>query len=477
MTKTVRALNPVRHGLGLIWALLIVMLAVSAGAEEKRVPQSAAEIKLSFAPIVKKVAPAVVNIYTKRVVQTRPISPFFNDPYFRRFFGRNFRGLPRKRVLGALGSGVIVRADGVIITNAHVIKGAQQITVVTADRWEYEAKVLLRDPRTDLAVLRIKAKSRLPVLIFGDADKLEVGDLVLAVGNPFGVGQTVTSGIVSAVSRTSVGITDYRSFIQTDAAINPGNSGGALVSLDGKLVGINTAIYSKSGGSVGIGFAIPSSMVKSVLRSALTGKTLMRPWIGAQGQDVTPDIALSLGLEKVGGIILSDIDVGGPADKAGLKNGDVVTAINGRTLINGQSLRFRLALLRVGGKASLTVYRARKKRQVEVTLIAPPEVPLRNVTTLIGISPFAGATVANLSPLLAYELGVGAPNKGVIILKVERGSPAHRLRMARGDLVIHVNGRDIKRVAGLRSLTGRRSNRWLVRLRRRGQVITMRLGG
>ncbi|MCZ6861704.1 MAG: Do family serine endopeptidase [Alphaproteobacteria bacterium] len=477
MTKTIRALNPARHGLGLIWALLIVMLAVSAGAEEKRVPRSVAEIKLSFAPIVKKVAPAVVNIYTKRIVQTRPISPFFNDPYFRRFFGRNFRGLPRKRVLGSLGSGVIVRADGVIITNAHVIKGAQQITVVTADRWEYEAKVLLRDPRTDLAVLRIKAKSRLPVLILGDADELEVGDLVLAVGNPFGVGQTVTSGIVSAVSRTSVGITDYRSFIQTDAAINPGNSGGALVSLDGKLVGINTAIYSKSGGSVGIGFAIPSSMVKSVLRSALTGKALMRPWIGAQGQDVTPDIALSLGLEKVGGIIMSDIDVGGPADKAGLKNGDVVTAINGRALINGQSLRFRLALLRIGGKASLTVYRAGKKRQVEVTLIAPPEVPLRNVTTLSGTSPFAGATVANLSPLLAYELGAGAPNKGVIILKVELGSPAHRLRMAPGDLVIHVNGHDIKRVAGLRSLTDRRSNRWLVRLRRRGQVLTLRLGG
>ena len=476
MTNAIRALGPARYGLCLIWVLLLVAFAASAGAEEKRAPRSAIEIKLSFASIVKKVAPAVVNIYTKRIVEARPISPFFNDPYFRRFFGPNFRGLPRKRVLGSLGSGVIVRADGVIITNAHVIKGAQQITVVTTDRREYEATVLLRDPRTDLAVLRIKAKFKLPALAFGDADELEVGDLVLAIGNPFGVGQTVTSGIVSAVSRTSVGITDYRSFIQTDAAINPGNSGGALVSLDGRLVGINTAIYSKSGGSVGIGFAIPSNMVKAVLRSALTGKPLVRPWLGAQGQDVTADMATSLGLERIGGVILSGINVGGPADKAGLKKGDVITAINGRELINGQSLRFRLALLQVGGTAALTVYRDGKKRRVEVMLMAPPEVPLRNVTTFVGVGPFAGATVANLSPRLAYELGTGTLSKGVIILKVARGSPAHRLRMARGDMVIHVNGHDIARVAGLRSLTGRQGNRWLVRLRRRGQVITLRIG-
>ena len=476
MTNAIRALGPVRYGLCLIWVLLSVAFAASAGAEEKRVPRSAIEIKLSFASIVKKVAPAVVNIYTKRIAEARPISPFFNDPYFRRFFGRNFRGLPRKRVLGSLGSGVIVRAEGVIITNAHVIKGARQITVVTTDRREYEAKVLLRDPRTDLAVLRIKAKFKLPALAFGDSDELEVGDLVLAIGNPFGVGQTVTSGIVSAISRTSVGITDYRSFIQTDAAINPGNSGGALVSLDGRLVGINTAIYSKSGGSVGIGFAIPSNMVKTVLRSALTGKALVRPWLGAQGQDVTADIAKSHGLKRVGGVILSGISVGGPADKAGLKKGDVITAINGRNLINGQSLRFRLALLQIGGKAALTVYRAGKKRRVEVMLIAPPEVPLRNVTTFIGVGPFAGATVANLSPRLAYELGTGFLNTGVIILKVARGSPAHRLRMASGDLVIHVNGLDVTRVSGLRSLTERQGNRWLVRLRRRGQVITLRIG-
>ncbi|MHA1537786.1 MAG: Do family serine endopeptidase [Alphaproteobacteria bacterium] len=472
-----RTHGPGRLGLYLIWLLLSASFAVSASAEGKRVPNTAAEVKLSFAPVVKKVAPAVVNIYTKRITRARPVSPFFNDPYFRRFFGRDFRGLPRKRVQGSLGSGVIVRADGVIVTNAHVVKGADQITVVTADRREYEAKVLLRDRRTDLAVLRIKADFKLPALEFGDADRLEVGDIVLAVGNPFGVGQTVTSGIVSAVSRTSVGITDYRSFIQTDAAINPGNSGGALVSLDGKLVGINTAIYSKSGGSVGIGFAIPSNMVRAVLRSALSGVALVRPWLGAQGQDVTADIATSLGLKRIGGVILSGIDKGGPAEKAGLRKGDVITAIDGKQLINGQSLRFRMALLPLGAKAALSVYRGGKKRRVVVTLVAPPEVPLRNVTTLDGFTPFAGATVANLSPRLAYELGTGALTKGVIILRVARGSAAHRLRMARGDLVLQVNGRDIARVAGLRSLTGRHGNRWLVRLRRRGRLITLRLGG
>ena len=461
----------------LIGALMFVAVTGLANAEQKRAPQSAAEIKLSFAPVVKKVAPAVVNIYTRRVVARRPVSPFFKDPFYRRFFGKDLGSLTRKRVQGSLGSGVIVRSDGVIVTNAHVVKGADQITVVTADRREYAAKVLLRDRRTDLAVLRIKAKKKLPALVFGDADKLEVGDIVLAVGNPFGVGQTVTSGIVSAVARTSVGITDYRSFIQTDAAINPGNSGGALVSLDGRLVGINTAIYSKSGGSVGIGFAIPSNMVKSVMRSALTGVALVRPWLGARGQDVTADIATSLGLKRIGGVILSGINVGSPADKAGLKKGDVVTAINGKHLINSQSLRFRLALLKTGTKVTLTVFRSGKERQVDVKLIAPPEVPARNLTTLLGVSPFAGATVANLSPRLADELGTGSLNEGVIILRVARGSPAHRLRMAPGDLVLHVNGHNIERVAGLRSLTGQRSNRWIVRLRRRGQIITLRLGG
>jgi len=457
-------------------AALFVTAMPAAAENAKRPPNSKSEINLSFAPVVKRVAPAVVNIYTKRIARQRVRSPLFDDPFFRRFFGRNF-GAPRRRMQGSLGSGVIVRPDGVIVTNAHVIKGADQITVVTAERREYEAKVLLRDPRTDIAVLRVKADRRFPALDFGDADNLEVGDLVLAVGNPFGVGQTVTSGIVSAVARTTVGITDFRSFIQTDAAINPGNSGGALVTVDGKLVGINTAIYSKSGGSVGIGFAIPSNMVQAVLSSALTGTPLLRPWIGASGQDVDSDIAGSLGLKRIAGVLVRKIHKDGPADKAGIKRGDVIAAIDGKDILTAQALRYRLALLKVGGKAKLTVIRAGKSIKLEIDLVAPPEVPPRNLTTVAGYSPFAGATIANLSPRLTEEIGFQGPDAGVVIMKIERGSPAHRLRMARGDLIVSVNGVAITRVSVLKDMVAEPQRNWFVQLRRRGQLITLRLRG
>jgi Do/DeqQ family serine protease len=469
-----RRSRSIRLFAGLI-ALALVQTTPAVAEVAKRAPNSKGEITLSFAPVVKRVAPAVVNIYTKRVVQARIRSPLFDDPFFRRFFGHDFGGPPQQRMQGALGSGVIVRPDGVIVTNAHVIKGADQITVVTADRREYEAKVLLRDPRTDLAVLRVKADQPFTALEFGDADKLEVGDLVLAVGNPFGVGQTVTGGIVSAVARTSVGITDFRSFIQTDAAINPGNSGGALVTLDGKLVGINTAIYSKTGVSIGIGFAIPSNMVQSVLTSALTGTPLLRPWIGASGQDVDSDIAGSLGLERIAGMIVREVHKNGPADRAGIKRGDVIAAINGKTVLTAQGLRYRLALLKIGGKAKLTVLRGGKSLEVAIDLVAPPEVPPRNLTTIAGYSPFTGATIANLSPRLIDEMGYHGPDDGVVIFGIERGSPAHRLRMARGDLIVSVNGVAITRVSILKEMLAEPQRNWLVQLRRRGQLITLRL--
>ncbi|MEX1147469.1 MAG: trypsin-like peptidase domain-containing protein, partial [Sphingomonadales bacterium] len=265
----------------LVWAVAIVFGAVGGGtgagggatAQERAVPQSQADVQLSFAPVVKAVTPAVVNIYTRRVVRSDPqASPFFDDPFFRRFFGDGpAMGTPRERVQRSLGSGVIVSADGIIVTSHHVIGEADQITVALYDRREFEAEVVLSDESTDLAVLRIDTEGEeLPHLELRDSDTLEVGDLVLAIGNPFGVGQTVTSGIVSAVARTNVGVSDYQFFIQTDAAINPGNSGGALVTLDGKLAGINTAIYSRTGGSIGIGFAIPSNMVGSVVVAAVT---------------------------------------------------------------------------------------------------------------------------------------------------------------------------------------------------------------
>src|SRR5579883_1684512 len=320
----------------------LICLAAAVGVAPvlaQTVPKSREAIRLSFAPIVKQAAPAVVNVFSRRVVRTSA-SPFADDPFFRRFFGdRSPFGIPQDRVQNSLGSGVIVDPDGLIVTNHHVIQDAQEITVVLPDRREFEAKVLRSDERTDLAVLKVDPKGeRLPTLPIGDSDSLQVGDLVLAIGNPFGVGQTVTSGIVSGLARTAVGIGDFRSFIQTDAAINPGNSGGALIDLDGRLVGINTAIFSRSGGSIGIGFAIPTNMVRIVLQAASNGGRIVRPWLGASGQGVTADLAASLGLPRPEGVLLKEVVPGSPAAQAGLRVGDVVLAIEGHEIEDTESL-------------------------------------------------------------------------------------------------------------------------------------------
>src|SRR5437763_6779219 len=310
----------------LIRSLALLLVAAGAAtpalAQDRRVPASAAELRLSYAPIVQRVQPAVVNVYAAKMVQNR--NPLLDDPIFRRFFG--VPGQQPEQMQRSLGSGVLVDATGRVVTNSHVIEGADQVKVSLADKREFEAEMVLKDSRSDLAVLRIKAeKERFPALEFADSDALEVGDVVLAIGNPFAVGQTVTHGIVSAVARTQVGITDYQFFIQTDAAINPGNSGGALVDLSGRLVGINTAIFSRSGGSQGIGFAIPANMVKVVVASAKGGGTsVRRPWLGARLQAVTPDLAEGLGLKRPAGALVSSIVPDGPAAKAGLKAGDLI---------------------------------------------------------------------------------------------------------------------------------------------------------
>src|SRR3954469_3203688 len=346
------------------FALLLITLLGFADpgfAQQRALPESRQQITLSFAPLVKQTAPAVVNIYTRRVVQQR-VSPLFDDPFFQRFFGQSSPlGMPRERVERSLGSGVIVASDGLIVTNDHVVKDSDQITVVLADRREFEARLVSTDSKTDLAILRITPpdSEKLPFLALHDSDDLEVGDLVLAIGNPFGVGQTVTSGIVSALARTAVGVSDFNFFIQTDAAINPGNSGGALVSMDGRLVGINSAIYSRSGGSIGIGFAIPANMVASFLAAELKGGHLDRPWIGVSGQGVSADMAEALGLDHPTGIIVDDIYPGSPAAQAGLKRGEVITAINGKSVKDAGSLRFRLATLDFGNTAILSVLRKR----------------------------------------------------------------------------------------------------------------------
>src|SRR5438552_10348809 len=304
--------------------------ATPALAQDRRVPASAAELRLSYAPIVQRVQPAVVNVYAAKMVQNR--NPLLDDPIFRRFFG--LQGGQQEQMQRSLGSGVMVDPSGLVVTNVHVIEGADQVKVSLSDKREFEAEIVLKDSRSDLAVLRLKdSREKFPTLDLANSDELMVGDVVLAIGNPFGVGQTVTHGIISALARTQVGITDYQFFIQTDAAINPGNSGGALVDMTGRLAGVNTAIFSRSGGSQGIGFAIPANMVRVVVASAKSGgKAVKRPWLGARLQAVTPEIAETLGLRLPSGAPVASVASGSPAAKAGLKLSDLIVGIDGQTI-------------------------------------------------------------------------------------------------------------------------------------------------
>src|SRR5471030_412314 len=310
--------NPFMILIRLLTTLLVCLAATApAMSQDRRVPASPADLRLSYAPIVQRVQPAVVNVYAAKMVQTR--NPLLDDPIFRRFFGGG--GQQPEQMQRSLGSGVMVDPSGLVVTNNHVIEGADQVKVSLSDKREFEAEIVLKDSRTDLAVLRLKdTKEKFATLDFANSDELLVGDVVLAIGNPFGVGQTVTHGIISALARTQVGITDYQFFIQTDAAINPGNSGGALVDMTGRLAGVNTAIFSRSGGSQGIGFAIPANMVRVVVASAKSGgKAVKRPWLGARLQAVTPEIAESMGLRLPSGALVDNVVASSPAARSGLK--------------------------------------------------------------------------------------------------------------------------------------------------------------
>jgi Do/DeqQ family serine protease len=458
----------------LLFALLALVLALPAAAQTRVPPASREVIHLSFAPIVKKVAPAVVNVFSRRVVKSGGgPAALFNDPFFRRFFGDQLPfGMPRQRVEQSLGSGVILDGQGLIVTNRHVINDAQEITVVLSDRREFEARVLLADERADLAVLKVDTHGdRLPVLEIGDSDQLEVGDLVLAIGNPFGVGQTVTSGIVSGLAR-SIGVNDYRSFIQTDAAINPGNSGGALVDLDGRLVGINTAIFSQSGGSIGIGFAIPTSLVRRTLEAATHGGKIVRPWLGAAGQGVTPEIAQGLGLPHPEGVLVRDVAPGSPAAQAGVRIGDVILAVDGHAIDDPDALRFRLATLPINTRMRLALWRNGTQREVVATAAAPPEQPPRQLTTLSGRHPLSGAAIANLNPAFADELGLDPTQRGVIVTALRNGSTAARLGLEPGDLLVSLNKRGIDSVAQLEQLLSSVPPPWVLTVKRGDKLLT-----
>jgi Do/DeqQ family serine protease len=452
--------------------LALAALSSAALAQDRRVPGSAAEVQLSFAPVVKHVAPAVVNVYAARVVENR--SPFMNDPLFRQFFG----AVPREQVLRSLGSGVIIDPAGLVVTNYHVIEDASEVKVALADKREFDAEVALKDEHSDLAVLRLKASGeRFPALDFGNSDELQVGDVVLAIGDPFGVGQTVTHGIVSALARTQVGISDYRFFIQTDAAINPGNSGGALVDLNGRVVGINTAIYSRSGGSQGIGFAIPSNMVRVVVASAKGGSTAVkRPWLGAKLQDVTPEIAESLGLKRPSGALVANAAADGPAARAGIKIGDLIVSIDGTAIDDANAFDYRFATKPLGGTTEIGVVRHGKELVFPVALQSAPDTP-REEIEIKAHSPFLGATVANLSPALADDLRLDTQTRGVVIVAVADGSEAQSLGFQKGDIVVSVNNQKMERPTDLDRVTRAGGRQWRITINRGGQQITVMLAG
>jgi Do/DeqQ family serine protease len=454
-----------------------------ASGQERRVPSSPNELRLSYAPVVQRAAPAVVNVYAAKTVAVR--NSLFDDPIFRRFFGPGGPGGqgggpggPGEQMQRSLGSGVLVDAAGLVVTNNHVIEGADQVKVSLFDKREFEAEIVLKDSRSDLAVLRIKAQNeRFPALEFADSDALQVGDVVLAIGNPFAVGQTVTHGIVSAVARTQIGITDYQFFIQTDAAINPGNSGGALVDLGARLIGINTAIFSRSGGSQGIGFAIPANMVKVVVASAKSGgSTVKRPWLGARLQAVTPEIADSLGLKRPAGALIASVTPASPAGRGGLKTSDLIVAIDGQAVDDPNAFDYRFATKALGGSARLGVMRAGKEMAVTVALESAPETP-HDELVIGSPSPFQGAKVSNLSPALADDLRIDPSAQGVVVVDVANGSPAQNLGFKRGDLVISVNNTKVAKTADLQRATGQQSRRWSITIMRGGQQMSVELRG
>jgi len=456
-------------------ALLCTVFATlsSAAAQDRRVPSSAAELRMSYAPVVQRVTPAVVNVYAAKTVRSN--NPLFDDPIFRRFFGDGQMQPQQQR---SLGSGVIVDPAGLVVTNYHVIEGADEVKVSLADKREFEAEIALKDQRSDLVVLRIKDRSeRFQALDLANSDELQVGDVVLAIGNPFGVGQTVTHGIVSALARTQVGITDYQFFIQTDAAINPGNSGGALVDMSGKLVGINTAIFSRSGGSQGIGFAIPANMVRVVVASAKSGgKAVRRPWLGATLQAVTADIADSLGLKRPAGALVNTVTPGSPAAQAGLRAGDLIIAVDGQEVDDPNAFGYRFSTKPLGGTAQLTVIRNGRETTLSVALQTAPEGD-RDEITIRARSPFQGIKVANISPALADELRLDTVSDGVVVVEVPDGSAAQQYGFQPGDIIVAVNGSRIQRTRDLDRVVRDGGRLWRVTIQRGGQQISAVFSG
>jgi Do/DeqQ family serine protease len=464
--------------MNLLRLLTVLLLSLAATfpalSQDRRLPSSPAELRLSYAPIVQRVQPAVVNVFATKVVQNR--NPLLDDPIFRRFFG--VPGNQPEQMQRSLGSGVMVDPSGLVVTNVHVIEGADQVKVSLSDKREFEAEIVLKDPRSDLAVLRLKnTHEKFPTLDFDNSDELMVGDVVLAIGNPFGVGQTVTHGIISALARTQVGITDYQFFIQTDAPINPGNSGGALVDMNGRLAGINTAIFSRSGGSQGIGFAIPAKMVRVVVASAKSGgKAVKRPWLGARLQAVTPEIAEPMGLKLPDGALVSSVVPGSPAAKAGLKVSDLITGIDSQSIDDPNGFDYRFATRPLGGTAQIDVQRGGKALKLTIALETAPDNG-RDEIVLTSRSPLQGAKVSNISPAVADELHLDSDTEGVVVTAVAQDGAAANFGFQKGDIIQAVNNQKIARTSDLEKVTAASSRLWHITLMRNGQQINATLGG
>ncbi len=451
-------------------SVLLALIFATGATAQTPVPASAAQIELSFAPVVRAVVPSVVNIYARRVVETH-VSPFAEDPFFSRFFG-NFQTRPRLQ--NSLGSGVILGRGGFVVSNFHVVGDATDIRVVLPDRREFDAHMVLGDAETDLAVLRLVDAPDLPALELADSDSVEVGDLVLAIGNPFGVGQTVTSGIISANARSNLASGRTCCFIQTDAPINPGNSGGALVDMAGRLVGINSAIMTRSGGSHGIGFAIPASLVRQYVMQAEAGKSdLVRPWAGIATQLVDGPLAEAFGLEFPQGVLISALHPQSPFNAAGLQTGDVIIAIDGRPVDGGPEMLFRLLTLGVGTSAEVTYLRDATEHRSSFALAPAPENPPRDPIRVEAQTALDGLSAANVNPALIVEFGLPLNGEGVVVTAVE--GPAYRTRLRPGDLIRSINGSWISDTGDLRRIARTRAPGYAIEFERNGQRGIIRL--
>jgi serine protease Do len=457
---------------------------VQAGSSEGATASGRTDTPDSFAGIIEKALPGVVNISTERIVRGRetvPVPPFFHDPFFRDFFGDDFPGqfpnMPSRRQ-NSLGSGVIVQSDGYLLTNHHVIEEASEIKVLLNDGRELAAKVVGSDPGTDLAALKIEAGNLTPIP-FGDSENIRVGDYALAIGNPFGLGSTVTMGIVSAKGRGNLGIEDYEDFLQTDAAVNPGNSGGALINTAGQLIGINTAIISGSGGNQGIGFAIPATMAHEVLKQLIEKGEVVRGWMGVVIQEVTPEMAEAFQLKETKGVVISDLAPDSPASHAGLQRGDVIAAMNGQPVEEGRSLRLAIARLAPGTNVTLAVVRNNERRNVSVKLGEMPAPAEPKVGDQNGqpeqSDVLAGAKLQPLTPALAQKLGLDPGTRGVLVTSIVPGTAAADVGLRPGDVIQEVNRQPVTSISEMNRMISRAGRAVVLLVNRGGSTIFVTL--